>query len=847
MRDDNLNSGDQQRKKTQCAYPVCKSNNSAVARIHGAILPQLKMQSPLLSRLTLRIFYSTSNLDFLFALALPLAPIILAYFLGIAFDREFSDGVYRGYWGRYNFTSLAILLPLGFFLARWGVQRIIPVSEAGPIPAIVSLVGESGRATTYRDLRNAILSPWLSGSALSIDILIHLIDFGPFAVFLYQALTSTATRSIPPSWQDWSVMFLHDAPGLPSTGASLLMIFLVYASQFAIILVAVLFFLIMSRHNWFFLQRVYQRRSQARDTSIVIDLDDPEKCFGFRKANEAFNAQLWLLAALGIIMLVSRFMHVPPIPAEQLWDRGFRNAFPDAGQAMLAIGWLLALAVVCLPVLVKLLPMIPFLRGPAISLDRSTTYFLEFIPEDLCPVGPDLTADETDYFTSRFAENGFWPTGDNRARWLFRASFFVLLLLLLPAAQPSISPLFLGLLACYVIGPWKLTSALLGTLEGILVTVDERLVTKRPNPIPKPQSLRDSERDNSDKVSDFELELQGLGGTAYRVRINSIAFGSNTVQQISGRTKLDAAELLDNTSTEDYGQALGTALFADEKVRQAWHSAEAIAKAIGAKLRLRLLIDAEATALHSIRWETLSFFHGADCWFSRYIASSNAKSTVARPKSRLKALVVIANPTELANGIGEMQAVPVEAEVARATAFFKAILNKEPDMLASGGKASLPAIIDHLQNGYDIVYLVCHGALIDDNPTLLLEKSSGQADFVEAKDLVQAIQNLNAPPSLIVLASCQSAGTGDTENALTALGPLLAAAGVPAVLAMQGKISMSTVAEFMPRFFAELKEDGRIDRAMAISRCEIARNHRDYWMPILFMRLKNGHLWEDYR
>ena len=800
------------------------------------------MHPPLLSRLTLRIFYSTSKLDFLFAAAIPLAPIILAYFLGIAFERKLGGHLYRGYWASYNFTSVALLLPLGLYLGRWGVQRIIPVTADQP-PAIVSLVSESGRAATCRDLRNAILSPYLSGSALSIDILIHLIDVGPFAVFLYNALSSGSAPHVHPTWKDWSVMFLHGGPDLPSATQSLLMIFLVYVSQFAIILLGILFFLMMLRHNWFFLQRIYQRRSGARDTSIVIDLDDPEKCFGFRRANEAFNAQLWLLAALGLIMLVSRFMHVPPLPVEEIIDRGFKNAFPTAGQAMLAIGWLLALAVVCLPVLVKLLPMIPFLRGPAIHLDRATTYFLEFIPDDLCPVGPDLTADETDYFTSRFAENGFWPTGNNRARWLFRAAFFVLLLLLLPTAQPSISPLFLSLLACYLIGPFKLTTALLGSLEGILVTVDERLVTRRPNPIAKPQSLRDAERDNSDKIADFEIELQGLGGDSYRVRLNSIAYGGNTVQQISGRAKLNATDLLDNSSTEGYGNALTSALFADEKLRRGWDSAEAVAKAVGAKLRIRLLIDAEATTLHSIRWETMSLLQDSNCWFSRYIASYDAKATTSRPRSRLKALVVIANPAELASGIGEMKAVPVEEEKVRAAGF----LNKEPDMLASGGKASLPAIVDHLQRGYDIVYLVCHGALIDDNPTLLLEKSNGQADFVEAKDLVLAIQNLDAPPSLIVLASCQSAGTGDTENALTALGPLLAAAGVPAVIAMQGKISMATVAEFMPRFFSELNEDGRIDRAMAVSRAEIARNHRDHWMPVLFMRLKNGRLWEDYR
>jgi hypothetical protein len=52
--------------------------------------------------------------------------------------------------------------------------------------------------------------------------------------------------------------------------------------------------------------------------------------------------------------------------------------------------------------------------------------------------------------------------------------------------------------------------------------------------------------------------------------------------------------------------------------------------------------------------------------------------------------------------------------------------------------------------------------------------------------------------------SCQSGGPGDDQRsadrgALAALSPRLAEAGVQAVLAMQGNISMTTVARLMPR------------------------------------------------
>ncbi|MCP4285190.1 MAG: CHAT domain-containing protein, partial [Gammaproteobacteria bacterium] len=108
-------------------------------------------------------------------------------------------------------------------------------------------------------------------------------------------------------------------------------------------------------------------------------------------------------------------------------------------------------------------------------------------------------------------------------------------------------------------------------------------------------------------------------------------------------------------------------------------------------------------------------------------------------------------------------------------------------------------------------------------------------------------RELEQRPRLVVLASCQSAGTGAEargadEGALAALGPRLAEAGIPAVIAMQGNVTIKTVEEFMPVFFQELQRDGQIDRAMATARGTV-RERPDWWMPVLFMRLKSGRIW----
>jgi hypothetical protein len=91
--------------------------------------------------------------------------------------------------------------------------------------------------------------------------------------------------------------------------------------------------------------------------------------------------------------------------------------------------------------------------------------------------------------------------------------------------------------------------------------------------------------------------------------------------------------------------------------------------------------------------------------------------------------------------------------------------------------------------------------------------------------------------NLIVMASCESAGrevglaVDGTFAAHSALAPRLAEAGVPAVVAMPGKITMETVKQAFPVFFSELLKDGQIDRAMAAAR-GVVRDREDSWMEV---------------
>lgn len=131
----------------------------------------------------------------------------------------------------------------------------------------------------------------------------------------------------------------------------------------------------------------------------------------------------------------------------------------------------------------------------------------------------------------------------------------------------------------------------------------------------------------------------------------------------------------------------------------------------------------------------------------------------------------------------------------------------------------------------------------DGKPWLFLDDGQGRVVRIAGTDFAAYLADLPIRPRLIILASCDSAGDG-TLAMLTALGPRLAMAGIPAVIAMQGRFSVETNAAFVPAFIEELQRDGRIDRALAAARQQVAERP-NWWAPALFTRLRSGRIWYE--
>ena len=184
--------------------------------------------------------------------------------------------------------------------------------------------------------------------------------------------------------------------------------------------------------------------------------------------------------------------------------------------------------------------------------------------------------------------------------------------------------------------------------------------------------------------------------------------------------------------------------------------------------RLRLHITPDASELHALCWEALRDPESGELLvtrerflFSRFISSKDFRPWV-RARDELRALVVIANPSNISDrksgGSDGKPLTPVD--VAGETTRAKASLGALPmTILSSPGAATLNGLVSKLRDGYDILYLICHGALVDNKPHLCLVDETGIAAKVLGSELVIRLSELKQRPHLVVLASCQSAGT----------------------------------------------------------------------------------------
>jgi len=349
--------------------------------------------------------------------------------------------------------------------------------------------------------------------------------------------------------------------------------------------------------------------------------------------------------------------------------------------------------------------------------------------------------------------------------------------------------------------------------------------------------------------ADLELRLQRVGPDRYQLaltlRMPNSAVDEMLLQRIAEPLQIDRVALLEQVvESRSYGAALTRQLFSHQQATIAFVKARQ--RALGAGVPLRLRLVAETGELDDLRWETLHDPSSGEplavmpgVLLTRFVVSDDPAPVAMVYSDAMSALVTIAAPTDIAcYGLASLSADD-ELRVAEA-----ALGNLAGRHLRG---VSLTSLANALIEGPAVLYLVCHGAMINGAPVIYLEDADGRTQAVGGVQLVATLRTLMRRPLLVVLASCQSAGQGQGAEARLALGPRLAEAGISAVVAMQDNISVDAVQRGFPTFFAELARHGQVDLAITAMRQLLMTAGEEWWQPALFMRLRDGRLFEARR
>lgn len=338
--------------------------------------------------------------------------------------------------------------------------------------------------------------------------------------------------------------------------------------------------------------------------------------------------------------------------------------------------------------------------------------------------------------------------------------------------------------------------------------------------------------------STTDIEIQVLPRQAAGYPVDLLLDGK---QVFHGQMPAEIRERLAAAPPEKAGAALFDVLLSGPDLLYGW------AQGRRAKTcRVRLNIHPGAAELHSLPWELLRYREewiaaGPGTPFSRYLPVDAAWGEPAQAKP-VRVLAAVSNPGDLA----EHNLAPVNVdEEKRAIESGLAGLRGRVEVEYLDRNVTLSALEDRLRSGFHILHFVGHGLLNTDrsHAALVLQRNGNESAFIPDDAVAQMLRGLAARPSLVFLTACQSAARS-ADNAFLGLAPRLVRAGAPAVIAMQGPLSMSSSPLLHRVFYQQLCADHPVDMALNEARAAlITAGQADFDIPVLFMRIEDGRLW----
>jgi hypothetical protein len=349
-------------------------------------------------------------------------------------------------------------------------------------------------------------------------------------------------------------------------------------------------------------------------------------------------------------------------------------------------------------------------------------------------------------------------------------------------------------------------------------------------------------------AGDLEVRIRALQGGLHPVEIT----WSGEREFPPGN--LDPAALLPwvpGASPAEDGRRLAAALFTDPRLRAAWCEARGQSPA----RRIRLRLDAEAAELHPLPWELLGEpdDEGVDrplsadpqTPFSRYLAGGwrPGVPVLERP---IRVLAAIAAPSGLDRfGLAALDPEAERKALAEALGLAAdAAASAEVELTVLPQPVTLAALEEALRQGPHLLHVVAHGQV---NPrtgraALFLADAENRVALAGEEEIAALFARQDGPLRLVFLACCESA-TRSPADAFRGLAPALVAAGVPAVLAMQDPVPVTTARQLASTFYRRLLVHGQADLATNEARSSVlAARLPGAAIPVLFQRLRDGRL-----
>ncbi len=349
----------------------------------------------------------------------------------------------------------------------------------------------------------------------------------------------------------------------------------------------------------------------------------------------------------------------------------------------------------------------------------------------------------------------------------------------------------------------------------------------------------------------FDLLFSRAAGGAYAARILhspggeaqstfSLPFDEVALDALLARLRIPRGDASDIEAARSFGRDLFDAVF-DARMFGCLRASLVEAEAQNTGLRLRLRFDDSAANLGRLPWELLY-----DAALERFIALSTRTPIVRYlelPEAGdplavgppLTVLVVIADP-------GDLAPLDVEHEWLVITESLRPLAEAGRVRVERLDTATLPALQDKLRDvDINVLHFIGHGEFdAETGGSLYFEGEGDKSQPVLGKKLGVLLHD-HRSLRLAVLNTCEG-GAADEVNQFAGVAQRLVQEGMPAVVAMQFKVTDRAAIALARTFYGALADSYPVDAALAEARKAVYLGGItvEWATPVLYMRAPQG-------